>query len=86
LAHESGAPGDIVHTYDAQDRYVARTENGDTERYFYDSGYRRTSVERDATRPTSRPRPTPTNLLIGTSTSRIPTASSRIGTTRPRAR
>ena len=44
LVREAGAPGEILHAYDAQDRYVARTENGDVETYGYDLAYRRTSV------------------------------------------
>jgi YD repeat-containing protein len=46
LVREFGAPGEILYTYDAQDRYLARTENGDVESYGYDGAYRRTSLTR----------------------------------------
>jgi RHS repeat-associated protein len=51
LVRESGAPGEILHGYDAQDRFVSRTDNGDVESYGYDAAYRLTSVARavDAT-------------------------------------
>ena len=51
LVREADALGETLHLYDAQDRLVGRTQDGDSESYAYDSAYRRMTLTRvvDAT-------------------------------------